>query len=40
MESLVPDLTKITKDERTKTMVLMHVCLSGIKALLDTNSYF
>jgi hypothetical protein len=40
MESLVPDLSKITKAERTKEMVLMHVWLSGIKALPDTNSYF
>jgi hypothetical protein len=39
MESLVPDLSKITKAERIKEMVLMHVWLSGIKALLDTNSY-
>jgi hypothetical protein len=40
MESLVPDLSKITKAERIKEMVLMHVWLSGIKALPDTNSYF
>jgi hypothetical protein len=40
MESLVPDLSKITKAERIKEMVLTHVWLSGIKALLDTNSYF
>jgi hypothetical protein len=40
MKSLVPDLSKITKAERIKEMVLMHVWLSGIKALLDTNSYF
>jgi hypothetical protein len=40
MESLVPDLSKITKAERIKEMVLMHVWLSVIKALLDTNSYF
>jgi hypothetical protein len=40
MESLVPDLSKITKAERIKEMVLMHVWLSGIKGLLDTNSYF
>jgi hypothetical protein len=33
-------LSKITKAERTKEMVLMHVWLSGIKALPDTNSYF
>jgi hypothetical protein len=40
MESLVPDLSKITKVERIKEMVLMHVWLPGIKALPDTNSYF
>jgi hypothetical protein len=40
MESLIPDLSKITKAERTAEMILMHVWLSGIKALLDTNSCF
>jgi hypothetical protein len=40
MESLMPDLSKITKAERIKEMVLMHVWLPDIKALLDTNSYF
>jgi hypothetical protein len=40
MESLVPDLSKIIKAERIKEMVLMHVWLSGFKALPDTNSYF
>jgi hypothetical protein len=40
MESQMPDLSKITKAERIKEMVLMHVWLSGIKALTDTNSYF
>jgi hypothetical protein len=40
MESLVPDLSKIAKAERIKEMVLIHVWLSGIKALPDTNSYF
>jgi hypothetical protein len=40
MESLVPDLSKITKAERIKEMVLICVWLSGIKALPDTNSYF
>jgi hypothetical protein len=40
MESLVPDLSKITKAKRIKEMVLKHVWLSGIKALLDINSYF
>jgi hypothetical protein len=38
MESLVPDLSKITKAERIKGMVLIHVWPSGIKALPDTNS--
>jgi hypothetical protein len=33
MESLVPDLSKITKARRIKEMVLIHVWLSGIKAL-------
>jgi hypothetical protein len=40
MESLVPDLSKITKAERIKKMVLTYVLLSGIKALPDTNLYF
>jgi hypothetical protein len=40
IESLMPDLSKITKAEKIKEMVLMHVWLSGIKALPDTNSYF
>jgi hypothetical protein len=40
MESLVPDLSKITKAERTEEMVLIHGWPSGIKALPDTNSYF
>jgi hypothetical protein len=40
MLSLMPDLSKITKAERIKEMVLMHVWVSGIKALLDTYSYF
>jgi hypothetical protein len=40
MESLVPDLSKITNTERIEEMVLMHVWLSGIKALLETNSCF
>jgi hypothetical protein len=39
MESLVPDLSKITKAKRNEEMVLMHVWLSGIKALPHTNSY-
>jgi hypothetical protein len=40
MESLMPDLPKITKAKRIKEMVFMHVWLSGIKALPDINSYF
>jgi hypothetical protein len=40
MGSMEPDLSKITKTKRIKEMVLMHVWLSGIKALPDTNSYF
>jgi Ca2+/Na+ antiporter len=40
MESLVPNLSKITKAEGIKEMVLIHVWLSGIKALPDTSSYF
>jgi hypothetical protein len=33
-------LKKLIKAERVEEVVLMHVWLSGIKALLDTNSYF
>jgi hypothetical protein len=40
MESLLPDLSKIIKAERIEEIVLMHVWLSGIKALPDRNSYF
>jgi hypothetical protein len=40
MESLMSDLSKITKAERTKEMILIHVWPSGIKALPETNSYF
>jgi hypothetical protein len=40
MESLVPDLLKITKTEGIKEMILMHMWLYGIIALPDTNSYF
>jgi hypothetical protein len=40
MESLVPDLSKITKAKRIKEIVLIYVWPSGIKALPDTNSYF
>jgi hypothetical protein len=32
MESLKPDLSKITKAERIEKVVLIHVWLSGIKA--------
>jgi hypothetical protein len=39
MESLVPDLSKITKAKRIEEVVLIHVWPSGIKALPDTNSY-
>jgi hypothetical protein len=38
MESLVADLSKITKSLRIEEMVLMHVWLSDIKVLPDTNS--
>jgi hypothetical protein len=40
MESLMLDLSKITKVERIEEMVLVHIWPSGVKALLDTNSYF
>jgi hypothetical protein len=40
MESLMPDLSKITKAKRIEEVVLTHVWLSGSKALPDTNSYF
>jgi hypothetical protein len=40
MKSLMPDLSKIPKAERTEEVVLTYVCPSGIKALPDTNSYF
>jgi hypothetical protein len=36
----VPDLSKITKAERIEEIVHIHVWLSGIKVLPDTNSYF
>jgi hypothetical protein len=39
MESLVPDLSKITKAKKIKKVVLIQVWLFDIKALLDTNSY-
>jgi hypothetical protein len=45
MESLVPDLSKIIiiiiiKARKVKEVVLIHVWLSGIRALLGTSSYF
>jgi hypothetical protein len=40
MESLVPDLSKITKAERIEEMVLIHVWLSGIKPFPEISSYF
>jgi hypothetical protein len=40
MESLMPDLSKITKAKKTEKMVLIHVWLSGINVLPDRNSYF
>jgi hypothetical protein len=40
VESLMPDLSKITKAERIKEVVFIHVWPSGIKALPDTNSCF
>jgi hypothetical protein len=40
MESLVQDLSKIPKAKRIEKVVLIHMWLSGIKALPDTNSYF
>jgi hypothetical protein len=40
MESLMPNISKITKAKRIEEMVLIHVWLSDIKALPDTNSYF
>jgi hypothetical protein len=39
-ESLVPDLSKITKAEGIEEVVLIYQWPSGIKALPDTNSYF
>jgi hypothetical protein len=39
MESLRPDLLKITKAKRIKEMVPIHVWLSCIKALPDRNLY-
>jgi hypothetical protein len=39
MESLVPDLSKITKAKKIEKVVLIQVWLFDIKALLDTNSY-
>jgi hypothetical protein len=36
----MPNLSKITKGKRTEEIVLIHVWLSGVKVLPDTNSYF
>jgi hypothetical protein len=40
MESLMPDLSKITKADRIKEVVVIHVWPSGIKVLPDIKSYF
>jgi hypothetical protein len=40
MESLVPDLSKLTKAKRIEEVVLIHIWPLGIKALPHTNSYF
>jgi hypothetical protein len=40
MESLVPDLSKITKAERIEEMVLMHVWLLALKPFQTQSSYF
>jgi hypothetical protein len=40
MESLMPDLSKLTKAENIEKVVLIHLWLSSIKALPDTNLYF
>jgi hypothetical protein len=40
MQSLVADLSKITKAERIEKGFFIHVWLSGITALADTTSYF
>jgi hypothetical protein len=40
IESLVPDLSKITKTERIEEMVLLHEWLSDLKALqAQTHSF-
>jgi hypothetical protein len=36
----MPDLSKITKAERIKKIVLIHMWPSDFKAHPDTNSYF
>jgi hypothetical protein len=36
----MPDLWEITRADRIEEMVLLLVWLSGIKDLLDINSYF
>jgi hypothetical protein len=40
VESLVPDLSKITKAQRIKEMVLMHMWLSSINALQTQTHIF
>jgi hypothetical protein len=40
MQSLMPDLSKITKAKRIEKMVAVHEWLSDIKALPGTNSHF
>jgi hypothetical protein len=40
MESLMPELSKITKVKRIDEVVLIHGWPYGIKALPDKNSYF
>jgi hypothetical protein len=40
MESLMHDLSKITKAAKRIEEIVRHVWLSGIKALPGTNSYF
>jgi hypothetical protein len=40
MESLMTDLSKITKAKGIEEMIPIHVWPSSIKALPDTNLYF
>jgi hypothetical protein len=39
MESFMPDFSKIIKAKRIEELVLVHVWLSVIKVLPDTNSF-